>query len=198
MVKRVNAQFILYPSLLHSDISAHIKYNRKWQFSLWVTPCMTFPPTFFPHIKDKLNHWMAFKTPNSNSQFRKERKYYWTDEKSSSHWRLHLSRVFAQTWVRTGKGGNGSKLEWIRRSVKNFVFWEKYAKYGCSWHQRRHKSPTCNDDFPLIPINWGIVLRLSICKQIFAYSKNQNPSIFLVHSFWFLVVCTKPAWLPRV
>ena len=28
--------------------------------------------------------------------------------------------------------------------------------------------------------------------------KNWNPFIFLVHSFWSLVVCTKPAWLPQV
>ena len=28
--------------------------------------------------------------------------------------------------------------------------------------------------------------------------KNRNPFIFLVHSFWSLVVCTKPACLPEV
>ena len=28
--------------------------------------------------------------------------------------------------------------------------------------------------------------------------KNRNPFIFLVHSFWSLILCTKPAWLPQV
>ena len=36
------------------------------------------------------------------------------------------------------------------------------------------------------------------CRNLEGELRYRNPSILLDHSFWFLVVCTKPAWLSRV